>query len=77
VRIWQYVMKNSERLKVKEKILELIEAGSNLTAAARACGISRETLRLWRKTDAVFGCRIGTLIFNRQLDRLEAKLGIV
>jgi len=68
-------MKKTERLKVKERVLELIEAGLSLTAAARACGISRETLRRWRKNDAIFGCRIGTYLFNRKLDRLEAKLG--
>jgi len=74
-------MKKSEERKAE--LLRLLEAGSTLAGAARACAISRETLRRWRAADPNFDLRVTLQLLRRHLrtfdtwmDRVEAELGI-
>jgi len=68
-------MKESERIKKKNQIIDLIGAGFTLAAAARACGIRRETLWRWRNKDFDFNAWICARLIQRNLDTLETDFG--
>jgi hypothetical protein len=64
-------MTENERTRKKNRIIDLIGAGFTLTAAARACGIRRETLWRWRNKDFDFNAWIVARLIQRNLDPLE------
>ena len=65
---------NSPLTPKQEHCIELLVAGTNITAAAKACGINPQTVHRWRK-DPVFAARYQEArarVFDDHLSAMES-----